>query len=413
MNTLEKLKLVIVGHVDHGKSSLIGRLLFDTNSIAPDKMEELKKVSKRVGREMEFAFLLDHLQEEREQGITIDTTQTFFKSEIREFVIIDAPGHVEFVKNMITGASQAEAAILIIDANEKIQEQTKRHAFILSLLGIDQIVVVINKMDLVDFSEDVYNEISQNINKFFKTINLSTNCIIPISALNGDNVATFSKNMLWYNGRTVLQVLDTLKINEREIDKPTILPIQDVYKTEHKRIAVGRLETGTIKKDTEITIYPTAEKTRVKSIEKFLEDATDSVAGDSTGITTTDPVFIERGSVICSPSHEIKLTTSFKASVFWMSKMNVKVGEKILLRCTTQETVCEIKNISRKLNSSTMEYIGSNPDTLGNLEVGEAVFILKKPVASARFKDIRSLGRFVLVKENNICAGGIITDINN
>lgn len=411
MNT-EKLKLVIVGHVDHGKSSLIGRLLFDTDSIAPDKMAELKKVSKKAGKDMEFAFLLDHLQEEREQGITIDTTQTFFKSDVREFVIIDAPGHVEFVKNMVTGASQAEAAILIIDANENIQEQTKRHAFILSMLGIDQIVVVINKMDVVDFKESVYNEISQNITEFFKTLNLKANCVIPISALLGDNVASSSGNMAWYDGKTVLQVLNTLTTNKSEIHKPCILPIQDVYKIGDKRIAVGRLETGSIKEGMEITVYPTVEKTTVKTIEKFLEDSRVSVAGDSTGITTTDPVFLERGSVICSPSNEIRLTVSFKASVFWMNKTSLKAGEKVLLRCTTQEMLCEVESISRKLNSSTLEYIDNNMDTLNNLEVGEVVFKFKKNIVVARFKDIKALGRFVLVKDNNISAGGIITDIN-
>ncbi|HEX2927162.1 MAG TPA: GTP-binding protein [Ruminiclostridium sp.] len=411
MNT-EKLKLVIVGHVDHGKSSLIGRLLFDTNSISPDKMAELKKVSQKAGKEMEFAFLLDHLQEEREQGITIDTTQTFFKSDIREFVIIDAPGHVEFVKNMVTGASQAEAAILIIDANEKIQEQTKRHAFILSLLGIEQIVVVINKMDLVGFKEDIYNEISCDITEFLKTLNLKANCIIPISALLGDNVAALSGNMVWYEGRTVLQVLNTLKPGKSEINKPCILPVQDVYKIGDKRIAVGRVETGSIQNDMEITVYPTVERTAVKTIERFLEDSTVSAAGDSTGVTTMNPVFLERGSVICTPSDEIRLTVSFKASVFWMSKASLKAGEKVLLRCTTQEMPCEIESISRKLNSSTLEYIDSNMDTLNNLEVGEVVIKLKKNIVAARFKDIKALGRFVLVKDNNISAGGIITDIN-
>lgn len=411
MNAIEKLKLVIVGHVDHGKSTLIGRLLYDTNSVSPDKIEELKKASRQAGREMEFAFLLDHLQEEREQGITIDTTQTFFKTQRREFVIIDAPGHVEFVKNMITGASQAEAAILIIDAREKIQEQTKRHAFILSMLGIEQIVVVINKMDLVDFEEEVYDDISCEIVNFFKTINLNAVYTIPISALNGDNVCIKSNNMQWYSGKTVLEVLESLNPDKDEKVKAMLLPVQDVYKIEDKRIAVGRLETGKVEKGLEITVFPTYQETTVKSIEKFLEDVETSTAGESIGITTKDPVFIERGSIISSQSMDLYVTKSIKTSVFWMSKSNISINERVIMRCATQEISCEIKEILRKLNSSTLDYIGDNSNSLENLEVGEVVFKLKKPIVAAKFKDIKALGRFVLVKENNICAGGIITEI--
>lgn len=411
MNTLEKLKLAIVGHVDHGKSSLIGRLLYDTNSVSPDKLEDLKEASKKAGKEMEFAFLLDHLQEEREQGITIDTTQTFFKTRNREFVIIDAPGHVEFVRNMVTGASQAEAAILIIDAKENIQEQTKRHAFILSLLGIEQIVVVINKMDLVGFREAIYNDITTGISKFFKNMNLKAACTIPISALNGDNVSTKSNNMEWYEGETVLEVLESLNPNKSELNKSTLLPIQDVYKIEDKRIAVGRLETGRIGKDIEITILPTHQTAVISSIEKFMENAETGIAGESIGITTRDPVFIERGSVICSPGLALNVAEAFKASVFWMGRLNLNINEKVIIRCSTQEVSCEIKEISRKVNSSTLECIDDNLNTLRNLEVGEVLIKLKKPIVAAKFKDIKALGRFVLVKENNICAGGIITEI--
>ena len=184
----ENLKFVIVGHVDHGKSTLIGRLLFDTKSLPPDKIEEMQKTSKELGRETEFAYLVDHLREEREQSITIDTTQIFFKTDKREYVIIDAPGHVEFVKNMVTGASQAEAAILIVDTAEGVQEQTRRHAYILSLLGISQIIVALNKIDLVEFSENRFREVKDESEKFLASINLKSDYYIPISALKGDNV---------------------------------------------------------------------------------------------------------------------------------------------------------------------------------------------------------------------------------
>ena len=242
----QSLKFVIVGHVDHGKSTLIGRLLYDTNSLPPDKMEEIRKTSQDLGRDTEFAYLLDHLEEERRQGITIDTTQVFFKTDKREYVIIDAPGHVEFVKNMITGASQAEAAILIIDAKEGIQEQTKRHATILSMLGIEQVIVLINKVDLIDFSEEKYTELKSRLEKFLTTLNITPKLYIPISALKGDNIANKSTNMPWYKGPTMLEGLNHLKNKIAEENQPLIFPVQDIYKVDDKRVIVGRVETGEI-----------------------------------------------------------------------------------------------------------------------------------------------------------------------
>jgi len=208
---MDTLKFVIVGHVDHGKSTLIGRLLYDTGSISPDKIEEIKKTSSDLGRETEFAYLLDHLEEERQQGITIDTTQVFFKSDKREYVIIDAPGHVEFVKNMITGASQAEGALLIVDAEEGIKEQTRRHAYILSMLGLKNAVVVFNKMDLVGFDKQKFDMLKKNAQEMMKSINIEVSSCIPVSAKRGDNIVNISKDMAWYQGPTVLEALDRLE----------------------------------------------------------------------------------------------------------------------------------------------------------------------------------------------------------
>ena len=250
----QPLKFIIIGHVDHGKSTLIGRLLYDTNSLTLDKIEEIKKTSKELGRKTEFAYLLDHLEEERQQGITIDTTQVFFKTNKREYVIIDAPGHIEFVKNMITGASQAEAALLIIDANEGIKEQTKRHATIVSMLGINQLIVVINKMDLVDFNENVYSNLKNKVGNFLKTFDITAQAYIPISALKGDNITKPSENMSWYIGPTILESLNFLRNRISAKDQPLIFPVQDIYKIDHKRIAVGCIETGNIRQGQEFKI---------------------------------------------------------------------------------------------------------------------------------------------------------------
>ncbi|MEK6715289.1 MAG: GTP-binding protein [Candidatus Omnitrophota bacterium] len=405
------LKFVIVGHVDHGKSTLIGRLLYDTNSLPPDKMEEIRKTSQELGRDTEFAYLLDHLEEERRQGITIDTTQVFFKTDKKEYVIIDAPGHVEFVKNMITGASQAEAAILIIDAKEGIQEQTKRHATILSMLGIEQVIVLINKVDLIDFNAEKYIELKTKIGKFLITLNITPKLYIPISALKGDNIANKSTNMPWYKGPTMLEGLSQLKNKAPLENQPLIFPVQDIYKIDDKRIIVGRVETGAIKEGQVVKVLPEGQITRVKSIEKFLSDAKSASAQESTGITTEDAVFLDRGNVLCEKGKEPKVSDTFQTSVFWMSKQGYNKDEKVLLRCATQEISCKIEAIHRRINSSSLELIETDAQNLENLEIGEVTIKTKKPIVIDTFKNTREIGRFVLVKNENISAGGIITNI--
>lgn len=411
METSDKIKIVIVGHIDHGKSSLIGRLLYDTNSIAKDKITELESISRKLGSTVEYAYLMDHLQEEREQGITIDTTQTFFKTSKREYVIIDAPGHVEFVKNMVTGAAQAETAILIVDANEGIQEQTKRHAFILSMLGMDKIILAINKMDLVDYNKQVFENIVGNIENFLGSIGLHIQNSIPISAIKGDNVAIRSTNLDWYDGNTILEALDNFDNKQDEIENRFILPIQDIYKINAKRIAVGRVEAGKIMVGDEVLILPTMQKTQIKTIEKFLEDVNESEEGESIGITTVKQVFMERGSIVCNADSKVYVSDCFQASIFWMSVENIKVREKVTLRCATQEVSCEIKEIHKKVNSSTLESIYDDMNVQKQLEVCQVSIQIKKPITISTLKEVQTLGRFVILKNNNICGGGIITSI--
>jgi len=408
---MDVLSFVIVGHVDHGKSTLIGRLLYDTDSLPPDKIEEIKKASSGQGRRTEFAYLLDHLEEERKQGITIDTTQVFFKTPKRRYVIIDAPGHVEFVKNMITGASQAEAAVLIIDVVEGVKEQTRRHSYMLSLLGLHQVVVVLNKMDLVDFSQYRFEAVKKDTDEWLKSINVEPMLYVPISAIEGDNVTGKSENMSWYTGPTFLESLDTMQNKQPPEDKPMLFPIQDIYKIEDKRINVGRIEAGVIAEGDEIKVLPTGEVTKVASIEKFLEERDKAIASESIGMTTTDSVFLDRGNVVCVPGKEPVLTDTISASIFWMTKRDFESNMKLTIRCATQETSCKIEKINKRINSSTLEVIGENSDVLKNLEVAEVTIKTKKPVAIKDFNDVQELGRFVLVHDENICAGGIITHV--
>jgi len=405
----EQLKFVIVGHVDHGKSTLIGRLLYDTDSLAPDKIEEIKKASRQAGRDTEFAYLLDHLEEERKQGITIDTTQVFFKTPKRRYVIIDAPGHVEFVKNMITGASQAEAAVLIVDAAEGVKEQTKRHSYILSMLGLNQVVVVLNKMDLVDFSQARFETVKKDVQQWLKSIKIDSALYIPISAIRGDNVVASSEKTRWYSGPTFLESLDTLQNKQTPQDKSLLLPIQDVYKIAEKRVNVGRVESGFITADMKIKVLPSGQLTEINSIEKFLEKPVRAVAGECIGITTKDAVFLDRGDIVCSPGDEPATTDAIAANIFWISKQAFDRQQKLTLRCATQQTGCKIESIKKRINSSTLEVNEQNAQMLETLEVAEVIIRTKKPVAVKNFNDIQELGRFVLVRDENICAGGIIT----
>lgn len=403
------LKLVIVGHVDHGKSTLIGRLLFDTGSLPPDRIEEMKRSSIALGREMEFSFLMDHFREEREQGITIDTTQTFFKTKKREYVIIDAPGHVEFLKNMITGASQADAAILVIDATEGIREQTKRHAYILSLLGLEEIIVVINKMDMAGYNKEKFEELKEEITKFLMKMNKKAFCFIPISAMLGDNVLKRSKEMDWYEEPTVIESLDRLTNHSSSDNYSLIAPVQDVYRVGEKRIIICNIEKGSVSAGKKIKIYPNGNASEVRSIESFLSDKKEAFAGENIGITTIDPLFAERGNVICGFSDKLDISDSFHANVFWMHQESIKKGEGITLKCATQEVDCKIEEIYKKIDSSTLEFIDNNMEMLKSLEIGQVLIKTKKPITMTTFSKMQEMGRFVLTKKESICAGGIIT----
>ena len=406
----EYMKIVISGHVDHGKSTLIGRLFYDTDSLPEGKMAEVEETCKELGRQVEFAYIMDHLQEEREQGITIDTAQTFFKTDNREYVIIDAPGHKEFMKNMITGASQAEAAILIVDADEGVREQTKRHAYALGMLGLGQVIIVINKMDLVGYKEERFEEVKKNILEFIAKLAIMPKQVIPISAMKGDNVAKKSEKMNWFNGPTILEALDTFKLLGNPINKPMRYPIQDVYDVDGKKIFVGRVESGILKQGEEIILLPSGKKTHIKSVEEFLAAPTEATAGKAVGVTL-DEESAKRGEVISEVSDQPKTVSEFEANVFWMSNAGFKEGDAINLKIATEEVPCVIEKINRVIDSSTLEVISENASELEANEVGEVLIKTERPVVVESFSKTPVLGRFVLVKGLEISAGGIIPEL--
>lgn len=409
--TENKLKIVFVGHVDHGKSTLIGRLLYDTKFITEDKIKDLEKNTPE-GRKLDFSFLMDHFEEERQQGITIDTAQIFFRTAKREYVIIDAPGHVEFVVNMITGAAQADAAVLIVDASEGIQEQTKRHAYILSMLGIKHVIVVVNKIDLVDYSEEKYNAIAAELTTFLFGINIYNVTSIPISSTNGDNITERSKNTKWFKGKTFIELVDSIPETTDTSDQFTVFPVQDVYninnQCKNKRISVGKIEAGSMSKGQRICVLPSQEQAHIKSIEKYHENKIQAENGECIGIMTDKPLFIERGNVICSENHKLKTVSAFKASLFWMNPSSATIGDKLTLRCATQEVGCNLSKIFKKINSSTLEKIEIDLSCLNKLEVGEIEIKTKKPVIISTISGIQSLARFVLLLNDVIVACGII-----
>lgn len=406
---MRDMKLVIVGHVDHGKSTLIGRLLYDTDSLPEGKIEEIKSICEQLGKPMEFGYIMDHIQEEREQGITIDTAQTFFKTEKRNYVIIDAPGHREFVKNMITGASQAEAAILIVDAEEGVGEQTRRHAYILGMLGLDQVAVVINKMDLVKYERDRFEKVRKDLLKFLSSIKIRPSMVIPISAKEGDNIAKKSENMGWYSGPTVLGALDSFKTESSSREKPFRFPVQDIYKFD-KRIIAGRVESGTVKPGDRILVLPSREETEVKNIEVYRQDIKEAEAGKSIGMTTEDKLFVDRGNVIVHQKNDsAESTREVNAHIFWMDREPLEKGERLMFKCATQEVMCEVERIGRVLDSSTLKVLGKDADRVRNREVADVTIKTDKPVVVENFNNIPELGRFVLERKDN-CAGGIVTE---
>jgi len=403
----EHLNFVIVGHVDHGKSTLIGRLLYDTDSLPDSIVDEVRNAAESMGRKMEFAYLLDSLKEEREQNITIDTTQTFFHTEKRDYVIIDAPGHKEYLRNMITGASLASAAIIMLDVSRGIEEQTTRHSFILKLLGVEQIIVAVNKMDLVDYQEDSYRKAGSAIGAFLEKVGLKASHIIPISAFLGENVARRSGAMSWYKGKTILEALDSFQAPESENKKPLRFAVQDVYDIDGKKILVGKVESGTLKKGEAVELYPSQRKAEIQSIEVWQQRRAKAEAGDAIGLTLKPEMEVSRGEVLCT-GRTPQIARELETTVFWMDQKPLSAQCDLAIKCATQEVPCEVANIQSRINSSTLEVLAENTRELGEAEAGTAVIRTETPLVIEDFNHIEGLGRFVLVRNDDIVAGGII-----
>lgn len=404
----KKLKIVITGHVDHGKSTVIGRLLLDSGSLSEDRIKEIEKIAKDSKEIVNYAFLLDHLKEEREKGITIDTTQAYLKKDGKEYVLIDAPGHVEFITNMITGSAQADAAILVLDASEGICEQTKRHSFILSMLGITQLILVINKMDTVDYSEAVYRQLKKEILGHLASFHLEVVHTIPVSAIKGENIVTKSPELSFYQGPTVWEALEDLHCKNVEEANVTIVPIQDVYEVDSKKLYIGRIETGKASTGCQLFLPAKGKEINIKQIMKFQESRDEYEAGDSVGLLIDESLHLERGDILCTPGTEISPVLNLRATILWLSHYKLSIGEKFTLHCLTQEADCYINKIYRKMDSSDLSIIEDDSTQINDLEVCDVDIVLESPLIVSNRKDLSMISKIVLVKNNNICGNGIV-----
>jgi bifunctional enzyme CysN/CysC len=408
----ENLNIVIVGHVDHGKSTLLGRLYADTGSLPDGKLEKVQAICKQQGKEFEYAFLFDAFLEEQEQGITIDTARTFFMWKGRQYIIIDAPGHKEFLKNMISGAARAEAALLLIDALEGVKEQSKKHGYLLSLLGVRQFAVVVNKMDLVGYRQDVFEGIEKEYREFLGQFKAVPSQFIPVSAKLGDNIANRSHQMPWYSGSTVLEALSAFRKEAARAEQPLRLPVQDVYKFDARRIITGRITAGRLKVGDHLVFSPSNKRANIRTVEAFNIEPqpTEGQAGQSIGITLDEQIFVERGEIASHQENLPLVSTAFRANLFWLGKRPLEKGRKYLLRVATKEVDCEVAVIHRIIDTMDLaQQQGSN--AVSKNQVAELTLRTKVPVAFDLSASIDATGRFVLVDEYDIAGGGIITEL--
>ncbi|MFH0870844.1 MAG: translation elongation factor EF-1 subunit alpha [archaeon] len=416
------LNLVFIGHVDHGKSTTVGRLLFDTGNVEEQAMKKLKEKAQELGKAgFEFAFVMDNLKEERERGVTIDLAHKKFESEKYYFTIIDAPGHKDFIKNMITGTSQADAAVLVVAANDGVMAQTKEHVFLARTLGVQQIIIAINKMDMKNYAEATYNEVKDQVSALLKTVGYKPDTIkfIPLASFPGDNVAKKTEHMPWYKGMTLLEAINDLKEPEKPTELPLRLPIQDVYNiTGIGVVPVGRVETGKIKVGDKIIATPGREGKgvpgEVKTIEMHHEQMQEALPGDNVGMNIRGfgKKDIARGDVIGHESNPPTVATEFSAQIIVLNHPSViTVGYTPVFHIHTAQIACQVIEITKKINPVTGEVIAEKPDFIKNGDAAIVKFKPVQPLVIETQKTIPQLARFAIRDSGQTVAAGMCIDI--
>ena len=413
---LEHMNVVITGHVDHGKSTVIGRLMADTGSLPEGKLEQVKASCARNSKPFEYAFLLDALKDEQSQGITIDSARVFFKTKKRHYIIIDAPGHIEFLKNMVTGAARAEAAFLTIDAEEGVQENSRRHGYLLSMLGIKQMCVLVNKMDLVGYDQKVYKAVVRKYTRFLKNIDMHNVKFIPVSGLGGDNIASMSENMPWWKGDTVLTLIDKFKKESSPVDLPFRMSVQDVYKFtamgDSRRIIAGTVSTGTLKDGDELVFYPSGKKSRVAGIEDFTGKAPESVpAGMATGFTMAEQIYTKRGDLVVRAGEKPPQTGNvMRVNLFWLGREPFVKDKEYVLKTGTERVRMRLFDTVKVIDASNLSSDGMKK-MVQRHDVADCVLTTKRPIAFDLVEDFPQTSRFVIVDGYEIAGGGIIREV--
>lgn len=409
----EHMNIVFVGHVDHGKSTVIGRLLAETNTLPQGKLEKIKRYCELNAKPFEYAFLLDALKDEQAQGITIDIARCFLKTQKRHYLILDAPGHIEFLKNLVTGAANAEAAFLVIDAKEGIQENTLRHAYMLSLLKVKQLVVLINKIDLIHYNETQYHHIRQTFSDYLQQFNIQPNAFIPISGQKGDNITTHSHSTPWYQGPTVLETLDTFNKQLLNEQLPFRMQVQDVYKftknEDSRRIIVGQVNSGRLTVGSQVIFSPSGKTSRVKSIEAFNAPSTSVVtAGYSTGFTLCEQIYVKRGDVVClAIDPPVQIATTLIVSLFWLGRSPLCLNKEYGFKLGPSKVKMKVINIKHVIDTATLDLL-DNQDSVKVNQAAECTLQLFEPIAYDNLQAHDSLKRFVIIDTYDIAGGGTI-----
>ncbi|MCJ7514495.1 MAG: GTP-binding protein [Dehalococcoidia bacterium] len=397
-----KINVVMIGHVDHGKSTLIGRLLYDSDSLTEGRVEEIQQLAQEYKRRFEFAYFLDSFDDELKEERTIDTTSGIMFKGRNLYTVTDVPGHKEFIKNMLTGASHADVAVLVVASQEGIQEQTGRHTFLVNMLGIKHLFVFVNKMDAVDYREEIYEDIKKDVSQLLESFSYHDVVFIPGSAMLGDNIYKKSDKMPWYNGPALIEALDSVKIN-KEI-KPLRFVVQDIYTVNSQKIIIGRVESGVLHRGDDIIFNPSGVEGKVTRITTYDGDFDEAQTGDCVGIISDcEPARGDVGGMTADPPLSSR---EFLGEAVLLDS-TLKKGEMLELRCGTARVKCKIKEIKEKINSQTGEVIAKSPDTINEHEAATIIFATK-PIVVEQFSNIPELGRFMLVRDKNIAAGIVL-----
>ena len=398
------LRFITAGSVDDGKSTLIGRLLHDSRSIFEDQLLAVEKATLRRGQsQIDLSLLTDGLEAEREQGITIDVAYRYFSTPRRKFIIADTPGHEQYTRNMVTGASTADAAIILIDARKGVLTQTRRHTYITHLLGVRHVIVAINKMDLVSYDQKVFDRIRDEFINFSKNIDLGKLSFIPLSALRGDQVVEKGVAMPWYQGKTLLSTLEDIDVINNTLAYPMRFPVQLVVRTgagNDFRGYAGRLASGVLHPHDEVLVLPSKRKSRIKEILSWDQSQPNAQAGDSVTLVLTDEIDISRGDMVCqldSPPHLIK---KFQARICWMSETALKNANRFLIKHTSKTVKAKINNIIDRLDINTL-INHSQPDSLVMNDIARVSILLSQPLLADLYKNNRETGAFIIIDEVN------------